>query len=193
MAHARRQKNGSMLLSAVLVTVCTLLCAVGMRAYYRAIFPQKYSAFVTHYAEEYEVDATFLYAVIKTESDFHPQAVSQDDACGLMQLLPSTLEWLQRLTPERDEYVREDLFDPQINIRYGAYFIDMLFERFKEPEVVAAAYHAGINGVAKWLEDPRYSEDGVHLTQIPYADTALYVERVMQHYQIYRQLYNGNV
>ena len=188
----RIRKNGLRLLGTlVLLSLATVLCAVGMRSFYRSAFPQKYTAYVTHYAEEYEVDPAFLYAIIKTESDFQPHVVSQDDACGLMQLLPSTLEWLQRLTPEKDAYTRADLFEPEINIRYGTYFIAMLFKKFEEPDVVAAAYHAGINGVAKWLQNPAYSQDGVHLTDIPYADTAQYVERVMQRYQIYQQLYKS--
>lgn len=186
-------RNGKSRLTAflamVLLCVSVAGCYMGMRAYYRTVYPKKFTEYVEQYAAEYKVDPAFLYALIKTESDFQPNAVSVDDACGLMQLLPSTLSWLQNLTPEDDRYAREDLFEPEVNVRYGTYFVGMLFERFHEPEVVAAAYHAGINGVAGWLKDPAYSKDGVHLDVIPYEDTRLYVSRIRQYYVIYSNLY----
>ena len=180
---------------ALLIAVAVLLvAAVGLffalRTYYRNAYPQKYQEYVEQYAAEYGVDRNFVYAVIKTERNFRPSVVSVNDACGLMQLLPSTLDWLQNLTPEDDRYVREDLFSPQINIKYGVYFLSILFEEFKTPANVAAAYHAGINGVRNWLSDPEISPDGQTLENIPYPDTRQYVERIEKYYRIYQTLYN---
>lgn len=180
--------------SAAIASVLVMLCAgaglfFAYRSFHRMNYPQKYSEYVERYSKEYGVDSAFVYAVIKTESDFRPDAVSQDDACGLMQLLPSTLEWLQRLTPEDDRYTRADLFDPEINVRYGVLFLSYLFERFSEPDTVAAAYHAGVNGVQNWLKNPEYSSDGISLQKIPYGDTAQYVSKIHERYDIYRQLY----
>ncbi|MGI6260420.1 MAG: lytic transglycosylase domain-containing protein [Acutalibacteraceae bacterium] len=194
MKHEKTEKKhgaaAAMLSAAVLIGI-----AVGLffayRAYQRASYPRKYSEYVGRYAAEYDVDSVFIYAIIKTESDFRPDAVSGDDACGLMQLLPSTLEWLQTLTAEDDHYVRADLFDPEINIRYGVYFLSILFEKFAEPDTVAAAYHAGLNGVQKWLQNSEYSADGVTLQKIPYADTAQYVARIHRRCEIYRSLYKS--
>lgn len=160
-----------------------------VRSFERTFYPRKYPEYVERYAADYDVDTAFIYALIKTESDFRPNAVSVNDACGLMQLLPSTLEWLQTLTPEDDRYVRADLFDPEINVRYGVYFLSILFEKFNDPDTVAAAYHAGINGVQRWLNDPRYSADGAALQTIPYADTAQYVEKLRRRREIYQSLY----
>lgn len=173
---------------AALVVVATGLF-FALRAYYRNAFPQKYQEYVERYAAEYQVDPDFVYAVIKTESNFRPSVVSANDACGLMQLLPSTLEWLQTLTPEDDDYVREDLFSPEINIKYGVYFLSVLFKEFHSPDKVAAAYHAGINGVRGWLKDPEISPDGETLENIPYPDTRQYVERIEKYYRIYQTLY----
>lgn len=194
MKHKGTGKNHGA--AAAFVSIAVLMgIAVGLffacRAYQRASYPQKYSEYVERYAAEYGVDPAFVYAIIKTESDFRPGAVSGDDACGLMQLLPSTLEWLQTLTPEDDHYVRADLFDPEINIRYGVYFLSILFEKFTEPDTVAAAYHAGLNGVQRWLRNPEYSADGVTLQKIPYADTAQYVAKIRRCCEIYRSLYQS--
>ena len=182
-------------LRALLIAVAVLLAAAvglffALRAYYRNAYPQKYQEYVEQYAAEYGVDPDFVYAVIKTESNFRPSVVSVNDACGLMQLLPSTLDWLQNLTPEDDRYVREDLFSPQVNIKYGVYFLSILFEEFKTPANVAAAYHAGINGVRNWLSDPEISPDGQTLENIPYPDTRQYVERIEKYYRIYQTLYD---
>lgn len=181
--------------SAALSALVLIGAAVGLflayRAYQRTSYPRKYSEYVERYAAEYDVDSAFVYAMIKTESDFRPNAVSVNDACGLMQLLPSTLEWLQTLTAEDDHYVRADLFDPEINIRYGVYFLSILFEKFTEPDTVAAAYHAGLNGVQKWLQNSDYSDDGITLREIPYADTAQYVARIHRRCEIYRSLYKS--
>ena len=172
-----------------LLILFTVGCVVATRRYERAGYPVRYESEIRAAAAEFEVDPLFLLAVIKTESGFRPDAVSVDDACGLMQLLPGTFEWLQRLTPEEDAYTRADLFNPAVNIRYGTYFIARLFAQFTAPETVAAAYHAGFNGVAKWLENPTYSADGVHLDTIPYEDTKIYVSRVMRNYRAYQALY----
>ena len=96
----------------ILLIAMTVGCHAASRHYYRAVYPIKYESYIRQSAAEYGVDPLFLCAVIKAESDFTPSAVSVNDACGLMQLLPSTLDWLQQLTPEEDHYVRADLFDP---------------------------------------------------------------------------------
>ena len=173
----------------ILLIAMAIGCHAASRHYYRAVYPIKYESYIRQSAAEYGVDPLFLCVVIKAESDFTPSAVSVNDACGLMQLLPSTLDWLQQLTPEEDHYVRADLIDPEINVRYGAFFIARLFERFQDPATVAAAYHAGVNGVRRWLENPDYSADGIHLDVIPYADTAQYVRKIERYYEIYRKLY----
>ncbi len=182
-------------LRALVIAGVALLAAAAalffaLRAYYRNVFPQKYQEYVERYAAEYQVDPHFVYAVMKTESDFRPNAVSVNDACGLMQLLPSTLDWLQALTPEADHYVREDLFSPEINIKYGVFFLSILLKEFKTVENAAAAYHAGVNGVRGWLKNPDISPDGQTLANIPYPDTRQYVERIQRYYRIYQTLYH---
>jgi soluble lytic murein transglycosylase len=114
--------------------------------------------------------------------------VSVNDACGLMQMLPETFEWMQQKEPGAQAYTREDLFDPAISIRYGTYFLRVLMERFGNLEAVAAAYHAGPTAVARWLDDPKYSADGVHLDRIPYSDTAHYVRKITRSYVIYHDI-----
>ncbi|MBQ9081913.1 MAG: lytic transglycosylase domain-containing protein [Clostridia bacterium] len=170
------------------VCIVVLVVVIGGSAVWHAMFPQKYSELVEKYAAQHEVDPALVYAVIKTESNFNPEAVSVNDACGLMQMLPDTFAWMQRKNPGERAYVREDLFDPEISIRYGVYFLDMLLERFGSVEEAAAAYHAGPSAVDRWLANPEYSADGVHLDRIPYEDTAHYVKKITSYYAIYSRI-----
>ncbi len=172
-------------IKAVVVLLMLVLCGAALL---NNAYPRKYNDLVETYAARYEVEPALVYAVIRTESSFNPEAVSVDDACGLMQMLPDTFEWMQRKHPGERKYVREDLFDPDISVRYGTYFLSVLLERFDNIEAVAAAYHAGPNAVARWLADPAYSADGVHLDRIPYGDTAHYVRKIMRSYVIYHDI-----
>ena len=74
----------------------------------------------------------------------------------------------------------DDAFDPETNVRYGAYLLQWLLDRFENEATAIAAYHAGANIVHRWLDDPRCSADGKTLDTIPYADTADYVASVLR-------------
>ena len=81
----------------------------------KLLYPMKYSDYVEKYSEEFGVDRNLLFAVIKTESSFNPNAVSHAHAEGLTQITPETLEWLQMKLGEEDEAV--DLFDPETSVK----------------------------------------------------------------------------
>ena len=131
-----------------------------------------------------------MYAVIRTESGFDPQAVSSADARGLMQLTADTLDWAVSKSPGAEPVGGEDLFRPEVNIRYGVYVLKLLGEQFKEPDTVLAAYNAGMGNVRRWLKDPAYSQDGETLTAIPFEETRNYVQRVRDAQAMYRELYD---
>ncbi len=167
----------------------------------------EYAATTEKYAQEYAVPLEVVYAVIETESHFEPDAQSGVGACGLMQLMPDTYDWIQnRLgegenadgqaegnteqavsseTPGEEE---ADIFDPETNIRYGVYYLSYLYERFGVWETAYAGYNAGPNIVARWLEDTAYSTDGETLTHIPYTETANYVVKVSNARERYHKL-----
>lgn len=151
-------------------------------------YPEKYQKIVEKYSKEYNVDKYLVYAVIKQESNFKSDAVSKADARGLMQITQDTFNWLN-VKMDIDKYTYDDLFEPEVNIMYGVFFISYLQERFKEVETIAAAYNAGINVTRRWLKDQRYSDDGISLKNIPYGETANYVERVRHNYDKYKELY----
>lgn len=120
------------------------------------------SAIVEREASATGLDVDLIYAVIWVESRFNPKAKSPAGARGLMQLMPATAAHLAKELGER----RPQAYDPDFNIRAGAYYLDRLIDRFDGDETLAiAAYNAGPGNVSKWQaaqsELPDYSKDYV--------------------------------
>ena len=126
--------------------------------------------------------------MILAESSYRPEAVSSVNAQGLMQILPSTGEWLAGKYDEA--YVEGCLFDPETNIRYGCWYLGFLMDRYGgDMRCSSAAYHSGQGTVDKWLKDPAYSSDGRTLNVIPGANADTYVKRILEYYEKYEELY----
>ena len=150
--------------------------------------PLEYVDIVESCAKEYTIPKELIYAVIKTESDFKSDAVSNKGAIGLMQITPDTFDWLCMKNSDSDSDP-DRLYKPEVNIRYGTLYLDMLYSEFDgDMKTALAAYNAGPNNVRKWLENPDFSKDGV-LTDIPFEETRDYVESVADAMETYRKLY----
>lgn len=163
------------------------VAAFGFNAAIKMIYPLKYSEYVERYSAEFGVEKNLIYAVIKTESSFNPEAVSQADARGLTQITPETFEWLcSKLGENPDEL---SLFDPETSVKYGAFFLSYLLNEFGEKDTALAAYHAGRGRVNSWLGDKTVSPDGKTLAEIPVSDTAHYIKKVNKAYNVYNNLY----
>lgn len=155
------------------------------------IYPIKYSEYVVSASEETGVDRFLIYAVIKTESGFNKDVVSDVGARGLMQLTEDAFEWVKFRMGDEREITYDDMFDPEYNIEYGSYLIKLLYEEYNDAGTAAAAYHSGRGNVSRWLEDPDYSSDGRTLDNMPESRTKHYVKKVMTAYKGYTNLYTG--
>ncbi len=175
---------------AVLLAVGLLACCayVGTDALKRKLYPKGYAEYVEKYCGMYGIDPNLAYAVIHTESGFDSDAVSSLGACGLMQLMPETFEWLRSKDEEEAEHF-SDVFDPETNIRYGVFFLSLLMRQFGSEHLSIAAYHAGMGRVRSWLCDSAFSSDGKSLHTIPFPDTEHYVNKVRRAKLIYEALY----
>ncbi len=156
-------------------------------------YPQDYAQYVQTYSKEYGVDEALVYAVIKTESGFDEDAQSSVGAMGLMQMMPQTFESTQMMLDGKVLHSKEALYDPQVSIKYGTYYLDFLIEHYNGDETLAvAAYNGGYANVDSWLLDKSYSKDGKTLDSIPFPETAKYVERVEDAKSVYESLYYDN-
>ena len=194
--RARRAKRARRLAAVVTVVALTLglvglglwLLLSGQPQLVAEVYPIEYEAQIRARAAENELDPALVAAVILAESSYRPDAVSEANAQGLMQLLPDTAEWIAGKFDE--SYVEGCLFDPDTNIKYGCWYLGYLIRRFDGYLTCAvAAYHAGQGTVDGWLANPEYSEDGETLSQIPSQATETYVKRVLRYYEKYQELY----
>ncbi|MBQ6701719.1 MAG: lytic transglycosylase domain-containing protein [Clostridia bacterium] len=176
----------------IVLLLLAILSAVLVPRIYNAVqtqlypLPDKYRPTVEKYAEEYNIPIEILCAIINTESSFDPNATSHAGAMGMMQITSDTFEWLQFRSGEHHN--TEDLYDYDTNIKYGAYFLSLLYEEFGDWDTVFAAYNAGRGRVNGWLADERYSKDG-KLTDIPIKETANYIKKVNNAIKKYQKLY----
>ena len=127
--------------------------------------PDRYSQTIRAIADKYDVDPALVLAVIKSESDFDPHAVSSKGALGLMQLMPEAAY----------EMGVSDVLDPRENIEGGIRYLKFLLGAFDgDLDRSIAAYNAGQDAVMKYGDIP------------PFVETQEYVRRVRHFYGLYR-------
>lgn len=175
----------------VLLIVLVLLVGLsfGFAVYSTMTHPVKYSKEIQKYGEEYNVDPLLVLAVIKVESNFDTEAVSDAGANGLMQIMPETAKSIQQ---NRNQKYEDDLItDPHKNIELGVYYLSYLLHHFQDRNLAIAAYNGGIGNVKNWLNDKALSQDGETLKNIPLGETRYYVVKINNQYDIYRLFYEG--
>ncbi len=146
-------------------------------------FPRPYLKAV----ERSGVAQSLVYAVIRAESGYREDAVSRVGAVGLMQVRPSTAEFI--CGREGIMFENDRLLEGDYNIAIGTRYLLYLFARFENEDTALAAYNAGEGTVRTWLEDERFSSDGISLKVIPYEETAGYVKKIRKFKKIYEILY----
>lgn len=151
-----------------------------------------YEEHIRRYAQEFQVDPSFLSAVIARESHYDPQAQSGVGARGLMQVMEDTGDWIAGRLGIKD-YRYDRLFEPELNIRFGAWYINYLSSQFEgDPVMVASAYHAGANNVKLWAMKHGADQKRIEISQIPMDNTRDYVEKVMNAYALFYEYDSGN-
>ncbi len=181
-------KRKTVLIIGVCLAVAFAVTAVfAVNAIRKMNYPREYQETVSKYSSEFNVPEPLIFAVIKAESGFDPNAQSPAGAMGLMQLMPSTFSWVAGLCGDKEPV--GSITEVDANIKYGTYYLSYLYEKFGNWETAVAAYNAGHGRVASWLGDTRYSENGTDLTSIPIEETDNYVNRVFGYYENYKELY----
>jgi soluble lytic murein transglycosylase len=153
-------------------------------------YPQGYWESIVTYAGKYKQDPYFIAAIIKEESQFRPEAISPAGARGLMQVMPATGGWIARINGISG-YDQEKLFDADMAINIGTWYVSQLMKRFRnDPLLVAAAYNAGPDAVQGWVAKSGYQgERDLFVEVIPYSETRGYVKKVMRNYAEYKRIY----
>jgi soluble lytic murein transglycosylase len=149
--------------------------------------PLRHEDIIRQQAAEKDLDPALLAGVIYAESKF-TDATSEAGAQGLMQITPDTAQHIARLSGAT-AFEIEDLSDPNINIRYGAYYLRYLLDRYDENIVLAlAAYNGGPGNVDQWLREGR-----TRVRDIPFPETREYIKRVIDARGSYAREYRAEL
>lgn len=151
-------------------------------------FPLGYRELLTRHAGNNNLDLAWVYAIIRRESAFQPDARSPVGARGLMQIMPATADYIQRQTPGPGNRVPARLDSPDDNIRLGTRYMAELLARHRGNWLLAtASYNAGYHRVMEWVPDQDLPAD-LWIETIPYQETRDYVKAVLTYQQIYAVL-----
>jgi len=151
--------------------------------YVRLRYPLHYDAIVRGHARNYRLDPALLAAVIYQESKFHAHARSSSGAIGLMQLLPATAKGIAVHTGG-NRFRVSDLDNPEINVRYGAWYLRHLLDKYGDERTALAAYNAGQENVDQW----RATGGGIR-----FSETRHYVDHVRHLQGLYARAYHDSL
>jgi len=176
----RRFVVGSLLVALAGCAVAFYVVVAQPAWFERIRYPLRYSEYVRVHARQNGIDPALLAAVIYQESKFDAGAESNSGAIGLMQLTPSTAHGIAIRTGG-SRFRTSDLLDPEINIRYGSWYLANLFRKYRDERLVLAAYNAGQGNVDRWQAEGK---------SIAFAETRAYVSRVEHLKHVYHDAWH---
>ena len=159
----------------------------------RLWYPLDYAPVVSGNARLYHLDPALVAAVIYEESQFDPKARSAAGAVGLMQLLPDTARGIAQHTGGTKFNPATDLLDPDLNVRYGCWYLSHLRRKYARypngPELALAAYNAGQTNVDRWIAATPAGQP----VEIRFAETRDYIADVERLTKLYRRAYGDEL
>lgn len=175
----------------ILILIIFVFLIVFKNSLLKIMYPKKYQEVVLIYQEEYGVEENLIFALIKAESNFDADAVSNKNAIGLMQLMEETAKEVARKSNIEMDYnnMEAELKDCYKNINLGTKYLSTLLDKYGNKEIALAAYNAGIGTVDNWIEKGVINADGSDIENIPYKETNNYVRKILRNYKIYEELY----
>ncbi len=180
-----------MLKKFALVIVVVLIFCVLMYTIFLSTLNTTYIDFIQQELGKYNtnLDIASILSIIKIESDFDSKVVSKKGAVGLMQIMPSTAEFIinnKDFISKNGELDMQniDLTDYKTNIKLGVWYLNYLEQKFTKIEYVICSYNAGEGVVSGWIKD------NIPLNNIPYKETKNYLKRFKLYYPHYKNKVN---
>lgn len=162
------------------------------RAVWELAYPRPFAREVTAASIESDVPEALLYAIMREESAFAPEAVSKSDARGLFQAIPATGAKMARSLGIKMK--ADTLFDPASSARIGARYLAGMRKRFGNAPVLSVpGYNAGPGAPEAWLNDRPGWDFDLWVEKIPYAETRGYTKRVLSSLFTYEALYGDGL
>jgi soluble lytic murein transglycosylase len=189
-ARVQRRRLAAMVLAAFAGAIVLLaLKPWADKAVQELKLPLRHEDIIRQQANDKNLDPTLIAGVIYVESHFRDQT-SHAGAKGLMQLMPSTADYIARKSGGT-QFVQGDLADPQINISYGSWYLRYLLEHYHGNVALAlAAYNAGEGKVEEWWREVNDRGEKFRVAKhIPFPETREYVDKVLDARKAYRREY----
>ncbi|BAY34232.1 lytic transglycosylase [Nostoc carneum NIES-2107] len=160
--------------------------------YWQARYPFPYVQEIEKWSKERQINPLLVTALIRQESRFEANAKSVANAMGLMQVLPSTAQWIAPQIKVDSKTLK--LEDPNDNIMLGTWYLDHTHQQYSNNSLLAiASYNAGPGNVAKWLQTLPTQDPDEFVEKIPFDETRNYVRQVLGNYWNYLRLYNPEI
>jgi soluble lytic murein transglycosylase len=155
---------------------------------WKILFPQPYWDAIEQGATRNGLDPYMVASLIRQESEFNPGAISNANAWGLMQLLPSVGRSMAKEEGIR-HFNDSELLNPETNIRLGTRYLKQTLDKFDGQAPYAfAAYNAGGSRVTDWEAIGKYHGMDEFVESIPFTETREYVQAILRNESIYREL-----
>ena len=158
---------------------------------WEALYPMTYEKEIKKYGTKFGVDKFWILSIMREESHFKEDILSRSNAMGLMQILPSTGKWIAGKLGEKN-FNKNMLWKPDVNIRYGTWYLNYLAELFKgEIFLATASYNGGQGNIQRKVEAGPYAKLPVldRLDKVPLPETRDYYKKVMGSHWNYKRLY----
>lgn len=162
----------------------------------RLMYPMKYKQEIALQAEQHNISPYLIAAIIRVESNYKPDRISAKNATGLMQIMPSTAEWIAEMT-QIDTNIQ--LLEPSVNIQLGSWYLYAIkkelspYLKHKSDQdrisIIASSYNAGPAKVKSWINNEVWTGTADEIKNIPFGETRHYVQRVLYYYKKYKQFY----
>ena len=192
-ARRRRQRRRTLL--AIFASALIVLIALGAWALFGrdradlSRYPMTYAPEIRAAAAEFSLDPAYVASVVLAESSFDAEAVSSAGAIGLMQIMPATGEWIAGKL-EDEPFDVQRLYQPEVNLRYGCWYLRFLLDRYDE-DALSQSHRlpSGAGPRGSVAGRPAVQSGRQTLTAISSAVTDTYVNRIMESYANYQELY----
>jgi len=154
---------------------------------WKVLYPLPYEAVIRREAAKNNFDPMLAAGLMRQESTFQADALSPQNAIGLMQVIPKTGKLLAKQL--RVRFSPDKLFQPEYNIQLGMLYISGLVKLTGAPEYALAAFDAGEDRIAAWKAERNYDEIPELVESIPFSETRDYVQIVLRNSEVYRMIY----
>ena len=152
------------------------------------LYPRPYLPLIESYSDQAKISKDWVYGLIRQESRFIVTARSTVGANGLMQIMPTTAQWVANKI-EMQDYDAERIYDIETNLQLGTAYLRLLLDRLDENIVLATAgYNAGPHRSFTWRASlAKPVEGAIFVETIPFTETRTYVQNVLANMIEYSQ------